>query len=313
MHQVVTRGSSNTTPNIGAAQNISRILREYREIQKDPSPYWCAYPICMDEPYEWHFTIKGPTSSDFEGGMYHGRIILPQSYPFSPPSIMLLTQNGRFEIGKKICLSASNYHPELWQPAWGIRTMLDALHAFFPTPGEGAVHSLDWSSEIRTKLAKDSAKWYCNTCKETNKEISERLCTVDTNISSSLSNPLIDHFMNSIKNVNVTEDETINFTRDTKSLSEENDLECSANNQIEKKSEEEILRDNHPPKSNIPTHRLPPSTSQNFISWNSILLRKPSNIHEFLLFIMDLLVFILFVSIIVCLIKFILQSTISLL
>lgn len=26
--------------------------------------------------------------------------------------------NGRFEVGKKICLSISGHHPETWQPSW---------------------------------------------------------------------------------------------------------------------------------------------------------------------------------------------------
>ena len=26
--------------------------------------------------------------------------------------------NGRFEVGKKICLSMSAHHPETWQPSW---------------------------------------------------------------------------------------------------------------------------------------------------------------------------------------------------
>ena len=34
---------------------------------------------------------------DFAGGLYHGRIVLPVNYPLSPPSIMMLNPNGRFE------------------------------------------------------------------------------------------------------------------------------------------------------------------------------------------------------------------------
>jgi len=41
--------------------------------------------------FEWHFTIRGPPGSDFEGGRYHGRITLPNDYPMKPPSIMMLT------------------------------------------------------------------------------------------------------------------------------------------------------------------------------------------------------------------------------
>ena len=78
-----------------------------------------------------------------------------RTIPLSPPSVMLLTPNGRWEVGKKICLSNSNYHPELWQPAWGIRTMIEALRAHFPAPGDGAIGALDWPSDIRKRLAKD--------------------------------------------------------------------------------------------------------------------------------------------------------------
>ena len=93
----------------------------------------------------WHFTIRGPPDTDFEGGIYHGRISLPPEYPLKPPSIFLLTvrphqfsllvaspfcltqahppscilqPNGRFEVNKRICLSMSDYHPETWQSSW---------------------------------------------------------------------------------------------------------------------------------------------------------------------------------------------------
>ncbi len=77
-----------------------------------------------------------------QGGIYHGRILLPPEYPFKPPSFLMLTPNGRFETSAKICLSISSHHPEHWQPSWSVRTALTALIAFFPTPGNGAIGSL---------------------------------------------------------------------------------------------------------------------------------------------------------------------------
>ncbi len=77
-----------------------------------------------------------------QGGIYHGRIIMPSDYPFRPPAFMLLTPNGRFETGVKICLSISAHHPEHWQPSWSVRTALTALVAFMPSPGNGAIGSL---------------------------------------------------------------------------------------------------------------------------------------------------------------------------
>jgi ubiquitin-conjugating enzyme E2 J1 len=75
-----------------------------------------------------------------------------------------LTPSGRFETNTKVCLSFSAYHPELWQPAWGIRLILEALISFLPTPADGAIGALDWKPEERKRLAKQSQQWSCPTC-----------------------------------------------------------------------------------------------------------------------------------------------------
>ena len=41
--------------------------------------------------FEWHFTIRGPTETPYENGIYHGKIILPSNWPMSPPDIYFLT------------------------------------------------------------------------------------------------------------------------------------------------------------------------------------------------------------------------------
>ena len=124
---------------------------------------YAAAPL-ENNMFEWHFTIRGPTQTEFEGGIYHGKITLPNDYPFAPPSIYFFTPNGRFALNTKICLSISAYHPESWQPAWGIRLMLEALISFLPTKGEGAVGALDFSKEERKKLAIESQNFKCPLC-----------------------------------------------------------------------------------------------------------------------------------------------------
>ncbi|KAL6901961.1 hypothetical protein ACP4OV_004837 [Aristida adscensionis] len=131
---------------------VKRILQEVKEMQSNPSPDFMALPL-EEDIFEWQFAIMGPRDSEFEGGIYHGRIQLPSEYPFKPPSFMLLTPSGRFEVQKKICLSISNYHPEHWQPSWSVRTALVALIAFMPTNPGGALGSLDYKKEDRRALA----------------------------------------------------------------------------------------------------------------------------------------------------------------
>eukprot|EP00903_Cladosiphon_okamuranus_P006195 g6092.t1 len=142
---------------------IKRIHADVRELMKDPSDQYHAAPL-ESNLFEWHFTIRGPPETEFDGGVYHGRIILPPEYPFRPPDIMFMTPNGRFSTGMKICLTISSYHPEHWQPAWGIRLILEALISFFPSPSQGALGGLDWSPEERKRLAAESREWKCYKC-----------------------------------------------------------------------------------------------------------------------------------------------------
>ncbi|RYR76477.1 hypothetical protein Ahy_A01g001070 isoform A [Arachis hypogaea] len=131
---------------------VKRILQEVKEMQSNPSDDFMSLPL-EENIFEWQFAIRGPRDTEFEGGIYHGRIQLPAEYPFKPPSFMLLTPNGRFETQTKICLSISNHHPEHWQPSWSVRTALVALIAFMPTNPNGALGSLDYKKEERRTLA----------------------------------------------------------------------------------------------------------------------------------------------------------------
>ncbi|KAI1305663.1 ubiquitin-conjugating enzyme/RWD-like protein [Xylaria venustula] len=149
---------------------IKRILREAAELSNSPSPDYTAAPLESDL-FEWHFTLRGPPKSAFAEGIYHGRIVLPPTYPLSPPSFRFTTPSGRFEANREICLSISGHHEETWQPAWGVRTALVALRTFMETGASGQIGGLDTSDAVRTRLATSSRSWRCAVCARTNEEI----------------------------------------------------------------------------------------------------------------------------------------------
>jgi len=151
---------------------VKRILQEARELANDASNDYSAAPLEGDI-FEWHCTIRGSPGTEFEGGLYHCRILLPSEYPFRPPSIMLLTPNGRFELNTKICISFTNYHEELWQPAWGVRTAIIGLQGFFPLKGEAAigVGAIEYPVSERKRLATLSRTWCCPHCQQPNAEL----------------------------------------------------------------------------------------------------------------------------------------------
>ena len=144
--------------------SLKRIQKEFQNMINDPSDDFYANPI-KDDMFCWHFTIRGPPDTEFEGGLYHGIIKLPMSYPNRPPSIMFLTPNGRFDVNMDVCLSMTRYHKEEWQAAWTIRSMLEAIIAFFPVKEDhDAIGALDSSIESRKHFAKLSIKYRCDTC-----------------------------------------------------------------------------------------------------------------------------------------------------
>ncbi|KAK3988572.1 ubiquitin-conjugating enzyme E2 J1 [Cladorrhinum sp. PSN332] len=142
---------------------IKRILRESHELSTSPSADLHAVPLETDL-FEWHFTLRGPPNSPFENGIYHGRIVLPPTYPLRPPSFRFLTPSGRFEVNREICLSISGHHEETWQPAWGVRTALVALRSFMETDVKGQLGGLESNEAVRKQLATASRKWTCPGC-----------------------------------------------------------------------------------------------------------------------------------------------------
>lgn len=77
-----------------------------------------------------HYVVCGPESTPYEGGFYHGKLIFPKEFPFKPPAIYMTTPNGRFRTNTRLCLSISDFHPDTWNPAWSVSTILMALLSF---------------------------------------------------------------------------------------------------------------------------------------------------------------------------------------
>ena len=74
-----------------------------------------------DQLTEWHFAAYGLDDDRFRNGVYHGVVKIPDNYPMSPPSIKMITPNGRYMPNMDICLEVTNYHPETWNPVVKIR------------------------------------------------------------------------------------------------------------------------------------------------------------------------------------------------
>ncbi|KAK8844079.1 hypothetical protein IAR55_006873 [Kwoniella newhampshirensis] len=129
-------------------------------MQKSPPPFIWASPE-EKNILDWHFIIRGPPDTPYEGGEYHGLIWFPSDYPFKPPDVKMFTPSGRFEIGHKICMSMTSYHPSSWNAAWSVATILTGLLSFMLSDEitAGAVKTTD---EQKRALAKQSHAFNLN-------------------------------------------------------------------------------------------------------------------------------------------------------
>ncbi|KAL6274170.1 hypothetical protein ACE6H2_024862 [Prunus campanulata] len=120
---------------------------EYREIKSNLSgDFDCRM---MRNPYDWQFGIRGASGTEFEGGIYHGRMQFPKEYPSKPPSFTLLTENGRFKTHEKIRIRGLDD----WQPWWRVRDAFEAFSDAMLTYPDGELGSVEYNKEERRNLA----------------------------------------------------------------------------------------------------------------------------------------------------------------
>nr|CAD7457695.1 unnamed protein product [Timema tahoe] len=123
----------------------ARLKQDYLRLKKDPVPYVVAEPV-PSNILEWHYVVKGPENTPYDSGLYHGKLVFPREFPFKPPSIYMTTPSGRFRTNTRLCLSISDFHPDTWNPAWSVSTILTGLLSFMieRSPTLGSIESSDY-------------------------------------------------------------------------------------------------------------------------------------------------------------------------
>ena len=132
----------------------ARLKQDYSRLLKDPVPYVRAVPL-PSNILTWYYVVTGPENTPYDGGIYFGKLVFPRDFPFKPPSIYMITPNGRFKVNQRLCLSISDFHPDTWNPAWSVSTILTGLLSFMvessPTSG-----SIETSDATKRRLAEES-------------------------------------------------------------------------------------------------------------------------------------------------------------
>jgi ubiquitin-conjugating enzyme E2 J2 len=140
---------------------VTRLTRELQNLQTHPVDGM----VCVPDECSVilvHFAILGQEDTPFYGGVYRGEIRFPPDYPHSPPSITMATPSGRFEPNKNLCLSFTEYHKELWSPAWTLESLLVGFVSFMNDCSEEAcraIGGLQTPVGLKLQLATQSAQF----------------------------------------------------------------------------------------------------------------------------------------------------------
>ena len=142
---------------------LKRINGDYKLFEKT-NPEFFDVLANPENILEIYFLMFGRPDTPYEGGQYIGKIVHSPEYPRKAPDYFVLTQNGRFEIGKKICLTNSSYHQSDWAPAaWNLVSILEGFssvwHSEIKEDKHGISHIGSTPPEQIKKLASQSIQF----------------------------------------------------------------------------------------------------------------------------------------------------------
>ncbi len=98
----------------------SIILAHYKKAIATNNPY-ISYAI-TDDPTIWYIKIHSfdGDEGEFTGGEYYAKLTIPDDFPYKPPSFEMLTPNGVYSLGGKVCISVGEFHSQNYLPTLGI-------------------------------------------------------------------------------------------------------------------------------------------------------------------------------------------------
>jgi len=142
---------------------LKRINGDFRKFTEENPSHFDVYSN-PENILEIYFLLIGREKTNYEGGLYIGKIVHSPEYPRKAPDYYVYTPNGRFEINKKICLTNSAYHQADWAPAaWNLITLLEGFssvwHSDIKEDKIGISHITDTSPTNLTNFAQESIKF----------------------------------------------------------------------------------------------------------------------------------------------------------
>ena len=112
---------------------LRRIQKELKDLSKEDLSDITAKPKSDNDLFLWEATIKGPTGSPYENGLFHIDIRFSSDYPFKPPTLTFKTKIYHPNISStgSICLDILKSN---WSPALTLLKVLLSLSSLLTDP-----------------------------------------------------------------------------------------------------------------------------------------------------------------------------------
>lgn len=173
--------ASENMQNVFISKNtIKRLLVDVKEILKNPlHDEGIFYKHSETDMLEGYAYIVGPDDSLYSGGNYFFKFKFPIDYPFSPPKLTYITNNGcvrfhpNFYQSGKVCLSILNtWRGEQWTSCQTIKSILLTIVSIMdnkPLLHEPGITELHKDFDKYSKIIKYfNLEFSINTCLQPN-------------------------------------------------------------------------------------------------------------------------------------------------
>lgn len=118
---------------------VKRLVKDVKDIIKKPlTDNGIIYSHSEDNLLKGYAVVFGPPDTIYENGAYLFEFDFPKTYPFSPPKLTYLTNNGKTRFNPnlyrsgKVCVSILNtWRGPGWTSCMTIRTVLITLTTLF--------------------------------------------------------------------------------------------------------------------------------------------------------------------------------------
>lgn len=128
----------------------SRLLKEYRALQKEGAEDIVLYPKDEGDLLHWRAYIIGPPDTPFEGGRFELDIAVPKNYPLRPPKIYFITKifhpNIHFKTGE-ICLDLLK---NAWSAVYTLQSVCRSIIALLSHPEPDSPLNCDCGNLLRS-------------------------------------------------------------------------------------------------------------------------------------------------------------------